>query len=189
MNNIKKSAIAGVLALAASQAWATEGTIQFTGAIIDSTCEFSGSDTVNVELGHYGKNQFKSVGDRTPKIPVTIPLKNCPTTPWEHLDGTDSASFRLWLETRAGGTVKGADGDLIAVSSMGDTAATGVGIQIESAVTSNVIPPNKLSDESFAITGANMNLELQAYYVSTVASTAITSGEANAAVDVTLDYR
>ncbi|EGT3574076.1 fimbrial protein [Citrobacter sp. ANG330] len=188
MNIISKTAIASLLTFAACHAWATDGTIEFTGQILTSTCEFAGDDVVEIELGHYAAGQFKSIGDKTPSIPVAIPLKNCPTDPWEHVDGTTDASFQLWLETLSGGTV-GANNDLIEVTGM-DTAATGVGIRIDSS-DGTQMALNKLNDPkvSFPITGATMNINLVAYYVSTVDSKDITAGEANASVDVTLDYR
>lgn len=188
MNMFNKSALAGLFLLSAGQAWATDGTIEFTGQIITSTCEFADGDVVNVELGHYAASQFKTVGDKTPSIPVTIPLKNCPTIPWEHLDGVKDASFQLWLETRNGGTV-GTNNDLVAVTGM-DTPASGVGIRIDNDKGTQ-IALNKLNDPklSFPITGTTMNINLLAYYISTVDSKSITAGEANATVDVTLDYR
>lgn len=186
---LKKVAALGLFAaLSANQALATDGTIEFTGLILTSTCEFANSDTVTVELGHYAANQFKNVGDHTPYIPVVIPLKNCPITPWDHVDGTKDASFQLWLETRNGSTT-GTANDLVAVTGM-DAPAKGVGIRIDT-IDGTQMALNKLNvpKVSFPITGATMNLNLQAYYVSTVASTDITAGEANASVDVTLDYR
>lgn len=188
MKRFTQSVLAGLFALSASQAWATDGTIEFTGQILTSTCEFADSDTINVELGHYAASQFKSVGDKTPDIPVTIPLKNCPVAPWEHVDGVTDASFQLWLETRSGGTV-GTNNELIAVTGL-DEPATGVGIRIDNDQGTQMAI-NKLNDPklSFPITGATMNINLLAYYVSTVESKDITPGEANATVDVTLDYR
>lgn len=82
MNKITKSITASLLILSAGSAWATDGTIEFTGEILTNTCEFADGDVINVELGHYAANQFKEVGDHSPAIPVDIPLKNCPTTPW-----------------------------------------------------------------------------------------------------------
>lgn len=45
------------------------------------------------------------------------------------------------------------------------------------------------SDGTIEFTGEQTDVNLQAYYVSTVESSAITAGEANASVDVTIDYR
>ncbi|HCJ6374031.1 fimbrial protein [Citrobacter sp. RHBSTW-00671] len=187
MNKIAKSIAASLLALSAGSAWATNGTIEFTGAILTSTCEFANGDTINVELGHYAANQFKSIGDRSPAIPVDIPLKNCPTAPWKHLDGTTDNSFQMWLETRSGGTVAGYD-DLAAVGGL-DVPATGVGIRIDRASDGKQISLNKLTEPKISFTpeaDGTTTVGLQAYYVSTAA---ITPGEANATVDVTIDYR
>ncbi|HHL9592128.1 TPA: fimbrial protein [Citrobacter braakii] len=190
MNKITKSIAVSLIALSAGSAWATDGTIEFTGEILTSTCEFSNGDVINVELGHYAAAQFKSPGDRSPAIPVDIPLKNCPTTPWEHVDGTTDNSFQVWLETRAGGTVANYD-DLVAVSSL-DTAATGVGIRIDRSSDGQQMSLNKLTTPKVSFTpdaDGTTTVGLQAYYVSTVEASQITPGEANASVDVTIDYR
>lgn len=190
MNKVAKSITVGLLALSAGSAWATDGTIEFTGEILSSTCEFADGDTIHVELGHYAAKQFNSIGDRSPAIPVDIPLKNCPTIPWLHLDGTTDNSFQLWLETRTGGTVAGHD-DLVAVSSL-DTAATGVGIRIARASDGTPMSLNKLTDPKISFipeADGTTTVALQAYYVSTVEPSQITPGEANAIVDVTVDYR
>ncbi|VUS58299.1 fimbrial protein [Klebsiella spallanzanii] len=189
MNIIAKSVAVGLLAISAGSAWASDGTIEFTGEITTNTCEFANGDTVNVELGHYSNTQFKSVGDKSPTTQFTIPLTNCPTEAWEHLDGTTSASFQLWLETRSSGTT-GADNDLVAVTGSG-TPATGVGIRIDRASDGTQLALNKLNDTPvyFDITGETTDVNLQAYYVSTAEASAITAGEANASVDVTIDYR
>ncbi|EGT3580917.1 type 1 fimbrial protein [Klebsiella oxytoca] len=189
MNVIAKSVAVGLLAMAAGSAWASDGTIEFTGEITTSTCEFANGDTVNVELGHYSNTQFKTVGDKSPTTPFTIPLTNCPTEAWKHVDGSESKSFQLWLETRNGGTT-GANNDLVAVTGSA-TPATGVGIRIDRASDGAQLALNKLNDTpvTFDSTGEQTDVNLQAYYVSTVESSAITAGEANASVDVTIDYR
>lgn len=106
MNKVTKTAIAGLLALFAGNAAATDGEIVFDGEILKSACEINDSDKkIEVALGHYNAEQFRNIGERSPKIPFTIPLVNCPMTGWEHDNGNVEASFRLWLETRDNGTV------------------------------------------------------------------------------------
>ena len=84
MNKVTKTAIVGLLALFAGNAAATDGEIVFDGEILKSACEINDSDKkIEVALGHYNAEQFRSVGDRSPKIPFTIPLVNCPVTGWE----------------------------------------------------------------------------------------------------------
>lgn len=190
MSKLCKLAIAGMLALAAGNVMATDGTIEFTGEILSSTCEFENGDVINVELGHYAASQFKEPGDRSPAIPVDIPLKNCPTEPWVHTDGNTDSSFQIWLETRSGGTT-GTNNELVAVTGM-EKAATGVGIRIDRASDGMQMALNKLNSPKVTFAPAadgTATVGLQAYYVSTVATSLITPGEANASVDVTVDYR
>lgn len=81
MNKVTKTAIAGLLALFAGNAAATDGEIVFDGEILKSACEINDSDKkIEVALGHYNAEQFRNIGERSPKIPFTIPLVNCPMT-------------------------------------------------------------------------------------------------------------
>lgn len=194
MNKLTKSAVAGLLALFAGNAAATDGEIVFDGEILKSACEINDPDKqIEVALGHYNAEQFRSIGDNSPKIPFTIPLVNCPTTGWEHDNGKTEASFRLWLETRDNGTVTGYP-NLAKVGSFSGTAATGVGIRIDDAESGNIMPLNAMGSNNTvyqipADSNGAVNIDLLAYYVSTVAHADITPGEADAVVNVTLDYR
>lgn len=54
MNKVTKTAIAGLLALFAGNAAATDGEIVFDGEILKSACEINDSDKkIEVALGHY----------------------------------------------------------------------------------------------------------------------------------------
>ncbi len=89
MNKVTKTAIVGLLALFAGNAAATDGEIVFDGEILKSACEINDSDKkIEVALGHYNAEQFRSVGERSPKIPFTIPLVNCPVTGWSTITAT-----------------------------------------------------------------------------------------------------
>jgi major type 1 subunit fimbrin (pilin) len=191
MIRLSKLTIAGLLAFSAGSAFATDGTISFTGEILASTCEFEGSSEVSIELGHYGVKQFTGVGDKSPTTYFSIPLKNCPDTPWLHEDGSEDPSFRLWLETRDHDSmIEGQN--LLAVTSMSGDAAQGVGIRValqDGTDQGTEIKLDQVDDNVIPITGTNMNLDLQAYYVATVAPEQIKAGQANASVDVTFDYR
>lgn len=148
MNKGTKIAIAGLLALFAGNAAATDGEIVFDGEILKSACEINDSDKkIEVALGHYNAEQFRSVGDRSPKIPFTIPLVNCPMTGWEHDNGNVEASFRLWLETRDNGTVPNFP-NLAKVGSFAGIAATGVGIRIDDAESGNIMPLNAMGNDN-----------------------------------------
>ncbi|HFV4459894.1 TPA: fimbrial protein, partial [Escherichia coli] len=54
MNKVTKTAIAGLLALFAGNAAATDGEIVFDGEILKSACEINDSDKkIEVALGHW----------------------------------------------------------------------------------------------------------------------------------------
>ena len=102
-------------------------------------------------------------------------------TGWEHDNGNVEASFRLWLERGEVGCFAG-------------TAATGVGIRIDDAESGNLMPLNAMGNDNTvyqipADSNGIVNVDLIAYYVSTVEASEITPGEADAVVNVTLDYR
>ncbi|HCL7079072.1 TPA: type 1 fimbrial protein, partial [Escherichia coli] len=172
----------------------TDGEIVFDGEILKSACEINDSDKkIEVALGHYNAEQFRNIGERSPKIPFTIPLVNCPMTGWEHDNGNVEASFRLWLETRDNGTVPNFP-NLAKVGSFAGIAATGVGIRIDDAESGNIMPLNAIGNDNTvyqipAESNGIVNVDLIAYYVSTVVPSEITPGEADAIVNVTLDYR
>lgn len=169
---------------------ATDGEIVFDGEILKSVCEINETDKeVLVPLGHYSAEQFRSVGDHSPKIPFTIRLINCPRP----VNGSTEVPFRLWLETRDNGTVPGYP-NLAKVGSFAGTAATGVGIRIDDAKSGAIMPLNTMDSRNTvyqipADSNGEVNIDLIAYYVSTVISEDITPGEADAVVNVTLDYR
>ncbi|NNR96595.1 type 1 fimbrial protein [Escherichia coli] len=178
MNKVTKTAIAGLLALFAGNAAATDGEIVFDGEILKSACEINDSDKkIEVALGHYNAEQFRNIGERSPKIPFTIPLVNCPMTGWEHDNGT-VPNFP----------------NLAKVGSFAGIAATGVGIRIDDAESGNIMPLNAMGNDNTvyqipAESNGIVNVDLIAYYVSTVVPSEITPGEADAIVNVTLDYR
>ncbi|STM21802.1 fimbrial-like adhesin protein [Escherichia coli] len=73
-------------------------------------------------------------------------------------------------------------------------AATGVGIRIDDAESGNLMPLNAMGNDNTvyqipADSNGIVNVDLIAYYVSTVEASEITPGEADAVVNVTLDYR
>ncbi len=114
-------------------------------------------------------------------------------TGWEHDNGNVEASFRLWLETRDNGTVPNFP-NLAKVGSFAGIAATGVGIRIDDAESGNIMPLNAMGNDNTvyqipAESNGIVNVDLIAYYVSTVVPSEITPGEAGAIVNVTLDYR
>ena len=167
------------------QASATDGAISFHGSIITQACELNNGEDVDVQLGTYSAAQFTAIGEKSPSIPFTLPLTNCPVAAKE---GDPVPHFRLWLETE---TVPGHDDLAKLGNDFGDTMADGVGVKIIDATSKKAMPYNTLppDDMVYQSTAATMNVNLLAYYVSYKEPKDITSGAADARVNVTLDYR
>ncbi|TPG58792.1 fimbrial protein [Ewingella americana] len=181
----KLSFITGGLFMALSaNSLAIDGIINFHGSIITQACEINGGQDVDVQLGTYSAAQFRSIGDKSPSIPFTLPLTNCPVATAE--DPT-VPQFRIWLEAP---TVTDHP-DLVQVTSAfdDDTIADGVGVKILDGQTKAVMQLNTLPEIIYKISKASMNVDLIAYYESYKAPTDIKAGPAEASVNVTLDYR
>lgn len=181
----KLGVIAGCLFMTCStNSFAVDGVINFHGSIITQACEINGGKDVEVELGTYSAAQFRTVGDKSPNIPFTLPLTNCPV-PTEEDPSTHQ--FRVWLEAP---TVTGHP-DLVKITTAfeDDPVSDGVGIKILDANTKAVMLLNTLPEIIYAIPSATMNVDLIAHYESFKSATEIKAGPAEASVNVTLDYR
>ncbi|ACR68339.1 pilus assembly protein [Edwardsiella ictaluri] len=168
-----------VLAAAAvsGQASAANGKVEFTGEIVNSTCQVSSdSQNINVYLGKYPTSAFKTVGDKSASKAFQINLEQCEP-------GTYTVRFD-------GNTVAGHP-DLLAVSSSGATAAAkGVGIEITD-VNGKAFP---IADQSqgdvptvTVVSDKKAIFNLQARYRSYVNT--VTAGLANATSPFTIEYK
>src|SRR5688572_23428653 len=94
---------------------AADGTINFTGQIVATTCDVNGGSnaTIDVDLGTVAATSFTAVGDTSSPTAFTISLTNCPPT-------FNAAAVKF------DGTADAADNQLLEVTG----GATGVGIEI-----------------------------------------------------------
>lgn len=152
------------------------GSINFTGKIINAACAVSinGNKDNAVNLGQWPTSTFKAVGDKTIPQPFTLDITEC-------VPGTFKFNFT--------GAVESGEPNLLKVS-----AAQGVGIAIANAdangtqVNLNTNAGTESNANLIIATGQTVgSLPLQAYYQSTQA--AVTAGEANATVRVTLQQK
>ncbi|KQQ60795.1 hypothetical protein ASF66_13740 [Pseudomonas sp. Leaf129] len=157
-------------------AHAVDGTINFTGTILDAACTVDpGSANQTVPLGNVNKSAFVTAGDRASSAPFVITVNAC-----------NPAITRVAV--RFDGPTAPGNPQLLALSA-GGTPATGVGIGIYEAVTDTLVPPGTKSVGIAApAAGSAANLEFTARYVSTVETAAITAGPANGTATFTLDY-
>ncbi|EXU77356.1 ferrous iron transporter B [Erwinia mallotivora] len=173
--------IVSVLALmtAISSACAADGTINFTGNIIDSACtvdlDGAGATTMDVAMGNVSKSSFTGVGStaggNSSATKFNILLKNCPET-------VSTATVKF------DGTAYSGDNSVLALTDE-TGVATGVGIQLSD--NSGVL---SLFTESAAYTltsGSNTNtLDFTARYIQKAAT--VTAGKANSVATFTVNY-
>lgn len=182
MQMLKMSSLACVLAMASLSANAADGTINFTGEIIDAGCNAfvngSGTSTGNVDMGKVQKTAFKGVGSTVDGAAsttgFTIELNDCPTT-------VTNVTFKF-----DGQNVNG-DDKILALTT-GTGVATGVGIQLYDKARGVI----ELAKASAPYTIANKgtpstnSLPFYAKYIQTAA--AVTTGPANSVATFTVNY-
>jgi P pilus assembly protein, pilin FimA len=173
LRNIMTAAIVGGMAFTAS---AADGTINFTGTILDSACTVdttSASQTVN--LGQVSRTAFAAAGDTASPTRFNIVLNNCPET-------VTSAAVRF------DGIPDSADMNILALGS--DQTATGVGVAL---FESDGVTPVPLATESQQVTlntGTGENSNVLTYVASYKATqAAVGAGSANATSDFTITYQ
>lgn len=185
MKMLKIASLASVIALAfASSAavHAADGTINFTGEIIDAGCNAfvngSGTNTGNVDLGKVSKTAFKGVGSTVEGAAsttgFTIEMNDCPST-------VKNVTFKF-----DGQNVNG-DDQILALTASADSA-TGVGIQlydkdravIQLAKASAVYPIANTGN------GTTNTLPFYAKYIQT--QDEVKTGPANSVATFTVNY-
>lgn len=172
--NVIAVAFATVTALSASSAFAAEGTVNFTGEIIDAACvvNINETNTLTVDLGKIAKSAFKAAGDEAAATKFTVTLKSCPaaiTAAKVKFDGiadkTDSTLLGLTAETGA---------------------AKDVAVALQTADRSD-LPLNAVNEYSYALKpDVDNKLDFYATYRSTAA--AVTAGKANAVATFSVNY-
>ncbi|MRT05946.1 fimbrial protein [Ewingella americana] len=172
----KKAIIAAAMlsALSFNVAQAADGSINFTGKIIATTCDIgagSGDEKVNVAMGSYGANAFAATGSTVANVPFSIDLSKCD-------DSIKQA--KVLFE----GTADGTNNKLIKLT--GTKPATGVGIGLYES-NGTAIELGKASALQ-TVTGGNAKLGFIAKYVATKDKADITSGDANGTTQFTIQY-
>lgn len=173
--SLNKSVLCLALSLAAfSQcSMAKDGTINFTGDIVESPCVVSNdSQYQDVNLGEIQSSTFVKAKDTSAFKDFNIDLEECNVATLKNANVT----FR--------GTSDAVDTDLLAVG--GQTgAAKGVGIEITDQAGA-IVPMNKASSDTSLVAGQNI-LYFKARYKATTVP--VVSGHANAQADFQIAYK
>jgi len=177
MELIVKKMIAAVssLTLLSASAFAAapgDGTVKFTGEIVDAPCAIStDSQYQEVVLGQVAKTVFKAVGDKSPSKEFKIKLEGC------DISGKNKVTVSF---SGMGDTTKP---DMLALTNEVG-AATGVAIGIYDNANQAVDLNTGKSPNSLA--AGQTVLYYSANYVAT--KDAVTTGYGNASVDFNVTY-
>ncbi|OXI76328.1 hypothetical protein CFB44_07785 [Burkholderia sp. AU31280] len=163
--------LALMAAFGSTSAFAADGTVNFHGKIVATTCKIDNSN-IQVPLGAIGIDQLAEAGRESRRVPFQIALSECN----EQLSGV-RAQFE--------GLSHGEDATLLAVGTGSKDDAKGVGIQLMHE-DGKQIGINTESDTLQLTPGSNV-LNFAANYVSTSDQTE--AGEANGTASFTLNYR
>ncbi|MGL4683536.1 MAG: long polar fimbrial major subunit LpfA [Hafnia alvei] len=149
-----------------------DGSVKFTGEIVDAPCVISAdSQNQEVVLGQVKKSVFTAAGDKSTAKPFEIKLEECDITSKKKVNVSFSG---------VGDSVKS---DLISVSTE-TGAATGVAIGIYD--NSNTLVPMNTGKSTTTLSEGQTVLYYTASYVST--GDTVTTGYGNAEVDFNLTY-
>ncbi|WP_407438857.1 fimbrial protein [Lelliottia sp.] len=152
--------------------FANDGTVKFTGEIIDSACtiDIGASNTMTVDLGKVAKTAFTGKDSVASATKFILKMKDCPST-------VTSASVKF-----DGTGYKGDDSVLALTDETG--VATGVAIELSDS-TQTVVPLFTPSTSVTLVEGAN---EMPFYARYKQMETAVTAGPANSTAQFTVNY-
>ncbi|HFT1963470.1 TPA: fimbrial protein [Enterobacter ludwigii] len=170
---MKKLAIMStfISAFALHNAYATDGTVSFTGNITATACKIDSSSN-NVQMGSISTTAFgTSAGTTAAAKAFNIVLTNCPS-------GSQNINIRF------DGTPEASNPSILALTPE-TGVATNVGIALYESNGSTLIPLNTNSTPKTISTGTN-TLPFVAKYMST--ADAVTAGKASSAASFTIVY-
>ncbi|CAI1072035.1 fimbrial protein [Serratia quinivorans] len=175
----KKLIAFALIASSISAVQAADGTINFTGNVLDTACTVdTASASQTVALGNVNKSAFSAAGSTSGATRFTITLSGCPTS-------YNNATVKF------DGTANSTNSNLLALNS--DATATGLGVALYEADGSTLIPLTSATKNITLVTNGSdtdatkgATATYVAKYMSTAA--AVGAGTANAATNFTVSY-
>lgn len=155
-------------------AQASDGTVNFTGEVLDAACtvDIGAGNAMTVDLGKVAKAAFTGVGSTASATKFTLKLKDCPST-------VSKATVKFDGSAYAG------DNSVLALTEE-TGVATGVAIQLMDA-TNTVVPLYTASSAYTLSSTAENNLDFTARYIQE--GDTVTAGTANSAASFTINYQ
>ncbi len=164
--------LGSVLCFSHAVVHAADGTINFIGQIVATTCDVNGGSnaSINVDLGTVAATSFTAAGDTSSPTAFTISLTNCPAT-------FTAAAVKF------DGTADAVDNQLLEVTG----GATGVGIEI--ADNQGTPIPLYTASRFYPIDATSEGVDMN--FIARYRSTGATVGEgaANGTSQFTINYQ
>lgn len=160
------------LLMLSSAAFASDGTVNFTGEIIDSACtiDIGANNTMTVDLGKVAKTAFSGAGSTASATEFDLKVKDCPATVTTAVVKFDGANY---------------SGDNSVLALTAETgAATGVAIQLKDGA--QKVLPLFTASSSYALKAGDNTLPMYASYIQK--ETTVAAGKANSTAQFTLNY-
>ncbi|MBS3045957.1 fimbrial protein [Enterobacter mori] len=159
-------------AISTTSVFASDGTVNFTGEIIDSACtiDIGANNTMTVDMGKVAKKAFTGKDSTASATKFVLKMTDCPTT-------VTSASVKF------DGTGYAGDDSVLALTA--DTGvATGVAVELTDSA-QKVLP---LFTASTSVTLAEGDNEMPFYARYKQMAADVTPGPANATAQFTVNY-
>lgn len=181
MKKILVSAVALALGVSSLTSFAKDGTVNFTGKIVESGCEVTNANNgiINVEMGTYSSSSLATTGQTAGPKPFEIDLAKCATGSVKiRFDGTPVSGHTDLLQLTSD-----------AAAGASDPSQT-VGIQITDLASSAIYT---IGDTSAAVpfqavdADGALNIKLAARYAAFADGKP--AGDANSTTDFSIEYQ
>ncbi|MCG8709348.1 fimbrial protein [Brenneria sp. 4F2] len=176
LKNVIRTAVLASIPLVASSVFAADGTINFTGTVLNSACSVDSTATsTTVSLGNVSAASLGSVGSFAGGSPFKISMTNCPTT-------VSAASITF--------DGNSADGKTLSLDNLGGTGiASGVGVALFEADGVTRIPLSTASKFITLDTSATSVVNTLNFIAKYVAIDTVSPGTANSSTNFTITYQ
>lgn len=175
-------AMASILGLNAAQA--ADGTINFTGDVITSTCKVdAGSTTASLALPKVATSQLATVGATNGRTGFKISVTDCATT------GTGIPT-QVGVAFESGPSVNPATGQLTAGAAAGAAKGVEIAILNDEQVKIKLGDPQATSNSKLATIGTDGKavFNYSAEYIATATGADLTAGPLSASLTYSLTY-
>ncbi|MEN0614291.1 fimbrial protein [Klebsiella indica] len=176
MNKTLLATMVAGCAVFSGAAFAVDGQVKFTGAVIDAGCDVVNNmaNPLEVLMGQVPKTQFTGVGSTAAEQRFAIKLENCPNT-------VTKASVIF-----SGDNVGGDDSKLKLTGAGSSGVASGVALQLVDGSTNATLPLYSRSTSLDIPGSGDIDLPFRVRYIQTEST--VTAGTADGAANFTISY-